>query len=544
MSVHRMVMTMLLLGAAGSLSCVVLFPASDVTPAADRSGFQGLTVSASSVPRPAGGGNTYTPPSGSFGTMSAGRPTAGPTGSAASTASPAPAPSAAADPGTAFATPAAGAGPSATPSAGSSTAAATAGPGTATPAAGPSTSAAASPAASAGASTPATSVLFTLDPSTAPSSAPGVVFPTGPGPASATAPGSSAAASPGTSSSASSGATPAVGTAGLGLGFYDGTSSPAGAEAAATWLGAPTSVKYAQDFIDATDWAHIADPWQLPNWKGSPFEMVWGVPMLPCGAPSTQCATNVADYNLVADGGADSYYVTLAQNLVAAGFGSSYIRLGWEFNADWMGWGICNASGTGLSSWAADFVPAFQHIVTSMRSVAGANFKFIWNPIDSANSSCAGGNLESFYPGDAYVDAVALDAYDGIGTATSSDAARWTDIVNGVNAGGWTAVTPAAINGQTFQGYGLTWLAAFAAEHGKEVSLPEWGLMSASTDGGGGDDTTYMTNMTNWIKSNASGPVLFWNYAGGTLPLDIPNDTNGGTPNATAIFRTALSGGL
>ena len=65
--------------------------------------------------------------------------------------------------------------------------------------------------------------------------------------------------------------------------------------------------------------------------------MVWGVPMLPCGAPSTQCATNVADYNLVADGGADSYYETLAQNLVASGFGSSYIRLGWEFNADWMG---------------------------------------------------------------------------------------------------------------------------------------------------------------------------------------------------------------
>ena len=165
--------------------------------------------------------------------------------------------------------------------------------------------------------------------------------------------------------------------------------------------------------------SHIDNPWQLSNWQGSPFTMVWGVPMLPCGAPATQCATNVADYNLVANGGADGYYETLAQNLVAAGFGSSYIRLGWEFNADWMGWGICNEDGSGLASWASDFVPAFQNIVTSMRSVAGANFKFIWNPIDSSNSSCPGANLENFYPGDSYVDMVALDAYDAIGATTT-----------------------------------------------------------------------------------------------------------------------------
>jgi hypothetical protein len=326
-----------------------------------------------------------------------------------------------------------------------------------------------------------------------------------------------------------------------GIGFYDGTSSPSGMETAAAWLGSTSSVKYAQDFIDATDFNHIEDPWQLSNWQGSPFEMVWGVPMVPCGAPSTQCATNVADYDEVANGGANSYYVTLAKNLVSAGFGTSYIRIGWEFNADWMGWGICNEDGSGLTSWASDFVPAFRNIVTSMRSVAGENFKFIWNPIDSANASCPGASLENFYPGDQYVDAVALDAYDGIGSATSSDAARWSDILNGVNAGDYTAVQPDSINGQSFQGYGLDWLAAFAQEHDKEVSLPEWGLMDSSTDGGGGDDSTYMTDMTQWIKTYATGPALFWNYAGGTLPLNIPNYTDGGTPNATAIFRAAFS---
>ena len=270
--------------------------------------------------------------------------------------------------------------------------------------------------------------------------------------------------------------------------------------------------------------------------------MVWGVPMVPCGAPSTQCATNAADYDLVASGGADGYYQALAQNLVAAGFGSSYIRLGWEFNADWMGWGICNSDGSGLASWAGDFVPAFQHIVTSMRSVPGADFKFIWNPIDSSNASCPGASLEDFYPGDSYVDMVALDAYDGIGAATT-DAGRWSDLRSGVNAGGWTAVAPAGINGQAFEGYGLTWLAAFGQEHGKQVGLPEWGLESSGTDGGGGDDAYFMTQMADWIKANATGPVIVWNYGGGTLTLDIPGYTSGDTPDATAAFKAAFGTG-
>ncbi|MGH3263002.1 MAG: hypothetical protein ACRDNS_13495, partial [Trebonia sp.] len=108
-------------------------------------------------------------------------------------------------------------------------------------------------------------------------------------------------------------ATPASGTLftdAAGLGFYDGKSSPSGIETAASWLGSTSSVKYAQDFIDATDWSHISNPWQLSNWKGSPFTMIWGVPMLPCGAPATQCSTNVSDYNLVANGGADGYFKT------------------------------------------------------------------------------------------------------------------------------------------------------------------------------------------------------------------------------------------
>src|ERR1700751_106437 len=341
-----------------------------------------------------------------------------------------------------------------------------------------------------------------------------------------------------------SGSTSGSSAGGAGLGFYDGKSKPAGIEAAASWLGSASSVKYAMDFIDATDWSHISNPYQLGSgyWKGTPYEMVWGVPMLPCGGPDTTCQTNVSDYNLVASGGADGYYKTLAQNLISAGFGTSYIRLGWEFNASSMGWSICNQQGSGPKSSLNDFVPAFRNIVTSMRSVSGSNDKFIWNPIDTSNSSCPGVHLEDLYPGDNYVDAVALDVYDGIGTQISSDAARFTDLLNGTGNGGYVAVTPNAINGQNFngQGYGMKWLAAFGKEHNKEISLPEWGLESTSQNAGGGDDAYFITQMAAWIKANATGPTLFWNSGNGTLPLDIPNETNGNTPNASAAFKVAF----
>jgi hypothetical protein len=148
--------------------------------------------------------------------------------------------------------------------------------------------------------------------------------------------------------------------------------------------------------------------------------------------------------------------------------------------------------------------------------------------------------MEDFYPGDSYVDAVALDVYDGIGQ-TVSDTARWADLLNGVNGGHWTSVAPNAINGQKFEGYGLDWLAAFGKEHDKQISVPEWGLdATGGTDAGGGDDAYFVTQMAKWVKANATGPAIFWNYSDGNLPLDIPKESTGNTPAATAAFKSAF----
>lgn len=314
------------------------------------------------------------------------------------------------------------------------------------------------------------------------------------------------------------------------LGIYDGTHTATTIEQIAAWLGSPGSVRYALEFLAATSWTTISQPsWVLTRWHDTPYEMVWGVPMMPCGNPTTMCGPNGAAYDALARGADNHYFVTLAQNLVAAGQGASYIRLGWELNGTWFPWSVCTPTGS------SDFVPAFRNIVTAMRSVSGANFTFIWNP--GYTSGGCGVRLEDFYPGDAYVTVVALDVYDEVGKATTPQN-RWEEMLDGLFATGWAPTVPAPIGTQSFPGYGLNWLAAFAAAHDKAIGLPEWGL-ATSPWGAGGDDRYFVTQMAGWIKGHVTGPCDFWDSGFG---ITVPGVSSSGNPLATAAFKAAFGG--
>jgi hypothetical protein len=87
----------------------------------------------------------------------------------------------------------------------------------------------------------------------------------------------------------------------------------------------------------------------------------------------------------------------------------------------------------------------------------------------------------------------------------------------------WAAPPPpAAVSGQSFTAYGLNWLAAFAKAHNKEAGLPEFGLFSTDTSGGGGDAAAYITQISNWIKANGTGPTVFWNFGDGNPSTGRP----------------------
>jgi len=203
------------------------------------------------------------------------------------------------------------------------------------------------------------------------------------------------------------------------LGVYAGPASPGTVSAVGTALGYhPT---YAMDFLDPASWSTISNPsWFLGQWQGSGYKMIWGVEMIPNSGGSLAAG---------ATGAYDAYFKTLAQNLVTGGQGSSVIRLGWEFNGGWFPWAA--------NGHAADFVTYWQHIVTAMRSVAGASFRFEWNP---TRGDMGVGDLANYYPGDTYVDIVGLDVYDTEWASYPGAQAEWQTM-------------------QT-QAYGLNWLAS------------------------------------------------------------------------------------
>lgn len=74
------------------------------------------------------------------------------------------------------------------------------------------------------------------------------------------------------------------------------------------------------------------------------------------------------------------------------------IRFGHEMNGDWYGWG----------SQPAAYVAAWRHIVSVFRRQGTTNVKWVWSPnVDQGSYPFA-----RYFPGDSWVDYVALDGYN------------------------------------------------------------------------------------------------------------------------------------
>jgi hypothetical protein len=179
-----------------------------------------------------------------------------------------------------------------------------------------------------------------------------------------------------------------------------------------------------------------------------------------------------------AAGGYQSYARTFASNLVMAGMGSVYIRLGHEANGTWY-WDSVPNNAAGQAKWRIFFAKT----VTAMRSVPGAHFKFVWN----VNYKVRDLSLDSFYPGNQYVDVIALDAYDsGLRTQTNRFAALWS------------------------QPGGISDVLQYAKQHGKPFALPEWGLVPIKESYGGRDDPSYIDGIANLLVTSNVAFSGYW----------------------------------
>lgn len=283
------------------------------------------------------------------------------------------------------------------------------------------------------------------------------------------------------------------------LGVYKGYGEPAigAVEAHEALLGRPVGI--GNDYLPHNAWSDFtgttATTYQLGPWRawrdrrpGSLF--AYGVPLLVDGCAG-QFARGVA-------GEFDAYYDALARRLVGSGHPDAVVRLGWEPNNTAIGpWQACDDP--------EGYAELFRHVVTVFRAVPGQAFTF---ELSSSLGLIAGHRLGAFadyYPGDAYVDHLGMNAYD----------IKYGD----------PAVTPEArfdwIRGQTM---GLDALAEFAREHGRRIVCSEWGLYApGDAYAGGGDNPYFVERMAGWF---AEVNVFYQSYfdsdwGGGTL-ADFP----------------------
>ena len=270
------------------------------------------------------------------------------------------------------------------------------------------------------------------------------------------------------------------------LGVYAGPGNLAGVGAFAA--GSKRPVTYAMDFFVGTSWATIEHPQSvLSAWYGKGYSMVWGVPMLPNRGGSLSAGARGA-YN--------PYFATVARAMVAVGQGSSIVRLGWEFNGIWFPWGA--------SGHAGQFVAYWRQIVTAMRAVPGANFRFEWNP---SRGDLGVGNLAAFYPGNKYVDYIGLDVFDVEWQRYPGAKAEFAHIETGP--------------------FGLNWLASFSKQHNKPMVFPEWGLgwgqsdhgaaLTGSGAVGGGDNGVFIADMTRWFAAHRVFEATYWDYGSSSV---------------------------
>ena len=254
------------------------------------------------------------------------------------------------------------------------------------------------------------------------------------------------------------------------------------------------------DALNQESWSKLRSsiPWVISCWKGSGLKLTLSVPML-----------TARDTGTLADGVSgrfDDVFLSAARHLVWNNFADAVLRIGWEFNGEWM-------------PWRADKDPAsyteyFRRIVTLMRSIPGQRFRFEWAPNHGRHAI----DPTTVYPGDDYVDVIGMDVYDQIWNDGMRDpVVRW--------------------NYYRDQPFGLSWHVNFAKAHGKPIAYGEWGIGTMPDGHGSGDDPHFVTKMAEWF---ALVQPLYQSYWDDTDPIYDAKISTGQFPLSAAAYQNAF----
>ncbi|WP_428953758.1 glycosyl hydrolase [Streptomyces sp. cg35] len=263
------------------------------------------------------------------------------------------------------------------------------------------------------------------------------------------------------------------------------------------WLGG-ADLRVGHTYLPGDRWTNIeGTPSFLDSWAKWRRErddrlFVLNVPML---ERNEEGVSDTEVRGLLRQGAAgdfDEHFRALAERLVDLDVPDTVVVLGWEMN----GTTYTHRCGPDPAAWKK----YWTRIVTVMRSVPGQKFRFDFTPSRGRDAV----PWTECYPGDDVVDIVGMDSYD--------------------------QPEGKSFDEQVSEPYGLQQQVDFAAQHGKPISYPEWGLFR------NGDNSEYMSRMLAWMDEHKP----LYNTLTDYCPHGVWQcDDN---PKASEVYRNALTG--
>ncbi|HKP61012.1 MAG TPA: hypothetical protein VJV78_29985 [Polyangiales bacterium] len=236
-------------------------------------------------------------------------------------------------------------------------------------------------------------------------------------------------------------------------------------EAFGDWRGRPVDI--AVVYTDRTSWESMTrgSGWLFDNFKGFVGELVVSQGMVPNGRAQDMAGCAAGQF--------DQYFRDFGTLIVRYARPTTIVRIGWEFNGDYMPWAATNTR---------QWIDCFRHAAQAIRSTA-PRVQIDWT-INSHGtpSKLCGGVSTNCYPGDDVVDIIGIDNYDLAPSSTSQ--ADFDRVANEPD--------------------GLNWLLAFAKSRGKKMSIGEWGVAPRSDYNTTGQNPHFIYWMHRWFKQHAA----------------------------------------
>ncbi|HKP56856.1 MAG TPA: glycosyl hydrolase [Polyangiales bacterium] len=241
----------------------------------------------------------------------------------------------------------------------------------------------------------------------------------------------------------------------------------ASVEAFCKWRGRSCGVAHV--YTDRKSWHAMTHAgWMFDNMVGFRGQLIVSQGLVPEGHKD--------DLPACARGEHDQDFRDFGNMMVLKGRGDSIVRLGWEFNGDFMSWAATDAE-----TWKQ----CYRRAALAIRESA-PRVKLDWTiNAHGTPSSICGGVSTNCYPGDDVVDIIGIDNYDMFPSAK----------------------TKAEFDKISAAPDGLTWTYQFAKRRGKKFSVGEWGIAPGAGGNSSGENPEFIRWMHEWFAQHADDLV-------------------------------------